>query len=54
MTPLSGNWSPERLVIIEFEAIEQVHRCFGSPEYLELALLREQSAVSKAIVVDGV
>ena len=54
VTPLSGNWSPERVVIIEFEAIEQVRRCFDSPEYLELVPLREQSTVSKAIVVDGV
>jgi uncharacterized protein (DUF1330 family) len=54
VTSLSGNWRPERVVIIEFEAIEQVRRCFGSPEYLELAPLREQSAVSKAIVVNGV
>jgi uncharacterized protein (DUF1330 family) len=54
VTPLSGNWSPERLIVIQFEAIEQVRRCFSSPEYLELAPLREQSAASKAIVVDGV
>ncbi|MBN1811961.1 MAG: DUF1330 domain-containing protein [Anaerolineae bacterium] len=54
VTPFSGNWNPARLVIIEFEASEQVRRCFSSSEYLELAPLREQSTVSRAIVVDGV
>ena len=54
VTPLSGDWNPERMIVIEFESTEQVRRCFNSPEYLELAPLRKQSAVSRAIVVDGV
>jgi len=53
ITPLSGNWNPERIVLIEFDSIEQLQRCFKSKEYLELAPLREQSIISKAIVVDG-
>jgi uncharacterized protein (DUF1330 family) len=53
VTPVSGDWNPERMIVIEFESAEQVQRCFNSPEYLELALLREQSAASRAIVVDG-
>jgi uncharacterized protein (DUF1330 family) len=53
VTPLSGDWNPERMIVIEFETAEQVRRCFNSAEYLELAPLREQSAVSRAIVVDG-
>jgi uncharacterized protein (DUF1330 family) len=54
VTPLSDDWHPERVIIIEFETAEQVQRCFDSPEYLELAPLRKRSAVSRAIVVDGV
>jgi uncharacterized protein (DUF1330 family) len=54
VTPLSGNWNPERVVVIEFETTEQVWQCFGSSEYLDLAPLREQSTSSRAIVVDGV
>ena len=53
VTPLSGNWKPERIIVIEFETIEHLRRCFGSEEYREIAGLREQSAVGKAIVVDG-
>jgi uncharacterized protein (DUF1330 family) len=53
VTPVSGNWSPERVIVIEFESAEQVRRCFSSAEYLELAPLREQSTASRAILVDG-
>ncbi len=49
--PVSGNWTPERLVLIEFETIEQFHRCFQSPEYRELAPLRGQSTTSRTILV---
>jgi len=53
VTPLSGHWNPERMIVIAFETVEQLQRCFSSPEYLELAPLREQSTVSKSIIVDG-
>jgi len=53
VTPLSGNWNPERMVLIEFGSIEQLRKCFKSTEYLKIAPLREQSITSKAIVVDG-
>lgn len=52
-TPITGNWNPEKIVLIEFETIEQLQKCFQSTEYLEIAPLREQSTVSKAIIVDG-
>ena len=50
---MTGNWNPEKIVLIEFETIEQLQKCFQSTEYLEIAPLREQSTVSKAIIVDG-
>ena len=53
VTPVSGGWNPERMIVVEFESTEQVRQCFNSPEYLELAPLREQSTVSRAILVDG-
>lgn len=51
--PMSPDWTPERIVIIEFESIETVNRCFGSEEYKKLAPLRELSTSTKAIVVEG-
>ena len=53
VTPISSNWKPERMVIIEFESLEAVSQCFGSEEYKKLAPLREQSTLTKAIVVEG-
>ncbi len=53
VTPFSGNWNPERIVVIEFTTMEQLQKCFNSPEYREIAPLREQSTISKAIVVEG-
>jgi uncharacterized protein (DUF1330 family) len=53
VTPVSGNWNPERIVVIEFDTVEQVQKCFQSPEYREIAPLREQSTISKSIIVEG-
>lgn len=54
VTPLSGSWNPERVIVIEFGTAEQLRECFASPEYLKLAPLRERSTTSRAIVIDGV
>ena len=48
-----GDWQPERIVLIEFETIDQVQEFFASPEYLALVPLREKSAISRAIIVPG-
>jgi uncharacterized protein (DUF1330 family) len=53
ITPLSGNWNPERVILIKFATMDQLQKCFRSPEYLALAPLREQSTASKSIIVDG-
>ncbi len=50
---LSSNWNPERIILLEFETVEQLRKCFESQEYLEIAPLREQSTISKSIVVEG-
>lgn len=53
ITPVSKNWNPERIIIIEFQNKEQMQRCFQAPEYIEIAPIREQSTTSKAIIVEG-
>ncbi len=52
-TPVSNNWNPERIIVIEFRDKEQFRSCFQSPEYLQIAPLREKSTVSKAILLEG-
>ena len=53
VTPVSGDWNPERLILIEFESLERLQACFKSPEYLELAPMRQQSTISRAIIAEG-
>jgi len=53
VTSISSNWNPERIIVVEFDTIDQLQKCFKSPEYLELAPLREKSTISKAIAVEG-
>jgi uncharacterized protein (DUF1330 family) len=52
ITPLSGTWHPERIVLIAFESMERLRECFGSAEYQEIAHLRENSTQSRSIIVE--
>ncbi len=51
---LEGSWLPNRLVIIEFESMEQAQRWYDSPEYLEARRTREGAAHFNMIIVQGV
>jgi uncharacterized protein (DUF1330 family) len=53
VTPLSGDWRPERIIVVEFDGIEQIQDFLGSPEYQTLAALRKQSTISRSIIVEG-
>ncbi|MFA6321169.1 MAG: DUF1330 domain-containing protein [Candidatus Omnitrophota bacterium] len=54
VTVAAGDWNPTRLIIVEFESIDKFNVWWHSPEYRSVAHLREQSARTKAIVVEGV
>jgi uncharacterized protein (DUF1330 family) len=51
---LDGQWSPKRLVILEFSSAERAKAWFDSPEYATARALRERSARSNIIVTEGV
>jgi uncharacterized protein (DUF1330 family) len=51
---LEGDWSPTRLVILQFENIEQAKNWLNSTEYSEARALRHQTAVSNMVVIEGV
>lgn len=51
--PLSGDWNPERIVVIEFSSAEAMNVCFQSVEYEEIASLRVDSITSRTILVEG-
>jgi uncharacterized protein (DUF1330 family) len=52
ITPVSGGWSPGRMILIRFPTREALQRCFGSPEYQAIAHLRESSTSSRAVIVE--
>ena len=53
ITPVAGDWRPERIILIEFPSADHVKRWWNSPEYRAIAGLREQSTQAKAIIVEG-
>lgn len=50
---LAGDWHPERIILVEFDTMEQIQDCFASPEYLALVPLRERSTSFRAIIIEG-
>ena len=51
---LEGEWKPGRLVIVEFPSVERAKAWHESPEYHDARALRNETANSKMIVVEGV
>ena len=51
---LEGDWQPRRLVILEFPSVERAQAWIDSPEYAPARRLRQLSANSNLIVVEGV
>lgn len=51
---LEGDWAPTRLVILQFEGIEQAKNWLKSAEYSEARNLRHQTATSQMVVIEGV
>ena len=51
---LEGEWSPKRLVILEFPSVEQATAWSDSPEYAPAKRLRQMASKSNLIVVEGI
>jgi uncharacterized protein (DUF1330 family) len=51
---LEGDWSPARVVVVEFENLEAAKAFYESPEYQAAIKLREGAARFNMIAVDGV
>ncbi len=45
--------NPKRIVIIKFPSNENLDKCFNSEEYKKIKLLREDSTISRAVIVEG-
>lgn len=51
---LEGDWLPSRLVILQFENMEQAKNWHASVEYSGPRSMRQESTISKMVVIDGV
>jgi uncharacterized protein (DUF1330 family) len=51
---LDGEWTPRRLVVLQFDSVEQAKGWRASPEYAEAKKVRETCARSNMVVVEGV
>ena len=50
---LEGEWNPNRVVVIEFDSVEQAKAWWSSERYAPAKRLREQCTDSKLIIVEG-
>jgi uncharacterized protein (DUF1330 family) len=54
MEVLEGDWSPKRLVVLEFEDLEAAKRFYESDEYQAAKKLREGAAGFNMVAVEGI
>lgn len=50
---LEGDWSPSRVVILQFESVDKAKQWIDSPEYREARALRQQTSNANVVVVEG-
>jgi len=51
---LEGTWSPKRLVVLEFDSVEQAKRWWASPEYAPAKALRQRATRTEMLVAEGI
>ena len=51
---LEGDWRPKRLVILQYDNIEQAKTWLHSDEYGAAERIRHQTAISKMVMIEGI
>ncbi|MEO8077248.1 MAG: DUF1330 domain-containing protein [Acidobacteriota bacterium] len=51
---LEGHWQPKRLVLLEFPSAEVARTWWASPEYAPAKALRDATANSELVLIEGV
>jgi len=52
-TTMEGDWTPERVVVIEFPARENAEAFLTDPDCQDLFRLRHRTTTSKLVLADG-
>jgi len=50
---LEGQWTPKRVVVVEFENAEKARAFSDAPEYAKAKAIRQKTSNSSVIVVEG-
>ncbi len=50
---LEGEWNPQRIVVLEFPTTELAKAWWASEEYAPAKALRQRTAYTKMLLVDG-
>jgi uncharacterized protein (DUF1330 family) len=50
---LEGDWTPSRLVILEFPSLESARRWMDSPEYAPARIVRRSCSKANLVVIEG-
>ncbi len=48
-----GGWTPARIVVVEFDSMEQARKFYDSPEYAPALAIRKAASKSRLILVEG-
>lgn len=50
---LEGDWHPQRIVVLEFPSVERAKEWWHSEEYAPAKVIRQRTAKTKMLVVEG-
>ncbi len=50
---LEGEWTPDRLVILEFADVATIKAWYHSPEYQQLLEVRKRTSTSDVVIIEG-
>jgi uncharacterized protein (DUF1330 family) len=51
---LAGTWHPQKMVLLEFDNLQNIDDCFQSTEYRSIKGMREKSTKSDAFIINGI
>jgi uncharacterized protein (DUF1330 family) len=51
---LEGDWTPRRVVVLEFPSVERAREWWSSEDYAEARAIRQATSEGTLIVVEGV
>lgn len=50
---LEGSWDPKRVVVLEFASVERAKEWWASEEYREPKGIRQRTAMTNLLIVEG-